>query len=204
MTVRQNIALDLSHLPEELFGHKATLWWGILCLIAIEGMGFALGIGTYLYLRLQEARWPPEGWAPPALLYGTLNLAVIAVSVWPMWRVDVAGQAENRAGVLRWLSVWLALGAISLALRAFEFAHLQIKWDSNAYGSAVWLILGLHSLHLASSFGESAVLAVYSFTHPLDRNHALDLQVNAVYWYFVAISWVVLYSLLYLSPWFLN
>jgi hypothetical protein len=59
-------------------------------------------------------------------------------------------------------------------------------------------------MHLASSFGESAVLALYSFTHPLDRKHAVDLHVNAVYWYFIVISWLVLYSLLYAGPWLLN
>ncbi len=204
MPVRQSVSLDISDLPEELYGHQATLWWGIVCLIAIEGMAFVLAISSYLYLRLQEARWPPEGWAPPSLSYGSATLALMLISLWPMRRVDVEGRALNRPVMLRWLTVWLVVGAIMLVVRALEFAHLNVKWDSNAYGSIVWITLGLHTLHLVSSFGESAVLAVYSFGHPLDRKHAVDLQVNAVYWYFIVISWVVLYVVLYVSPWLLN
>jgi cytochrome c oxidase subunit III len=204
MRVRQRVAVDVAELPAELFGVRATLWWGIVCLIAIEGMGFALVIASALYLRLQEARWPPEGWAAPSLLYGTLNLALIAGSVWAMRRVDVEARAENRRAVLMSLFVWLVLGTAIMMVRALEFGHLHVKWDSNAYGSVVWLALGLHTLHMVSSFGESAVLAVYSSTHPLDRKHALDLQVNAVYWYFIAVSWVVLFGVIYVGPWVLN
>jgi cytochrome c oxidase subunit I+III len=204
MSVRQTIAMDVSGLPAELYGPSASLWWGMICLIAIEAMGFALAIATYLYLRLQEARWPPAGWAPPSLLYGTANLVLLLISTWPMRRVDLEARAQNRRAVLVSLAIWLVLALMMLGIRALEFAHLHVKWDSNAYGSAVWLLLGLHTLHLASSFGESSVLAVYSLTHPLDRSHALDLQINAVYWYFIVGSWALLYWVLYASPWLLN
>lgn len=78
-----------------------------------------------------------------------------------------------------------------------------MKWDSNAYGSIVWSILTLHTLHFVSSMAETGIIAAYVITHPLDPKHALDLHVGAVYWYFVAISVLPVYVFIYLGPYLL-
>jgi cytochrome c oxidase subunit III len=198
--MRQSIVMDVSHLPEVLYGAKSTLWWGILALISIEGMVFALAIASYLYLRLQEAAWPPEGWARPGLLAGTANLALMAISVWPMRRIDVMSRRLDARAVKPLLILWLAIAAGMIVTRFFEYGQLHVKWDSNAYGSIVWGLLALHTLHLFSSFGETVALTAYFFTHELDAKHALDLHVNAVYWYFIVISWAVIYVTVYFGP----
>ena len=58
MSIPPRATLDVSALPEVVFGHKDTTWWGTLGFCALEGMGFALAIGAYLYLVHVNPQWP--------------------------------------------------------------------------------------------------------------------------------------------------
>ena len=87
-----------------------------------------------------------------------------------------------------------------LGIRILEFGTLNCFWDTNAYGSAVWLILGLHTTHLLTDAYDTAVLAVLMFTGPLEGRRYVDVSENALYWYFVVGSWVPIYAIIYLAP----
>src|SRR5690349_14799644 len=90
-------ALDVSALPTIVYGPRATLWWGILGLIAIEGTALAITGVAYLYLRQNFVAWPPEGTPLPALGAATAELAVLVASVIPMAAVDwLARRAQRR------------------------------------------------------------------------------------------------------------
>src|ERR671922_818168 len=83
-------AIDVSGLPEYAFGHRSRLWWGTAGFILIEGTAFVLAVFAYFYLRSKLPAWPP-GVAPPDLLWGTLNTAVLLVSAVPnQWAKDAA------------------------------------------------------------------------------------------------------------------
>jgi cytochrome c oxidase subunit III len=204
MAIRQNVAMEVGHLPSVVYGHKSSLWWGGIGLIAIEGTAFGLAIASYFYLRLREATWPPQGWSPPGMLFGTINLALIVLNAWPMRAIEVEGRRLHTGTVRTLLAAWITLSAFILLLRGFEFQSLHVKWDSNAYGSIVWIIFGLHTLHLLSSFAETVVITCYLSLHPLDPKHALDLEINAVYWYFIVVSWAIIYCVVYLGPYYLK
>lgn len=92
------------------------------------------------------------------------------------------------------------LGVAALVLRAFEFPAFYFRWDSNAYGSAVWFILGMHTLHLAIMTAESIVLAIWIFTREYDIKHRVDIVTLGVYWYWVVGMWLVLYAIVYFTP----
>jgi len=77
---------------------------------------------------------------------------------------------------------------------------MNIRWDSNAYGSIVWFILGLHATHLITDLGDTIVLAVLMFTRHVSGKRYSDVSDNAFYWYFVVASWVPLWALLYGVP----
>jgi heme/copper-type cytochrome/quinol oxidase subunit 3 len=100
--------------------------------------------------------------------------------------------------------VFYAIALVVCAIRVWEFVALQVKWDSNAYGSIVWALLTLHTVHVVTSMAEGLTLTVYVFLRPLDDRHALDLEVTAVYWYFVVASWIPNAILIYLGPHILN
>jgi len=191
--------LDVSGLPEYAFGHRSRLWWGTAGFIAIEGMAFALALFAYFYLRSKLPDWPP-GAAPPDLLWGTLNTLVLLASAVPNQWTKKAAEEHQLGRVRLWLVVCLAFGAVFLIIRGFEFTALNIAWDTNAYGSLVWVIMGLHTVHLLTDWVDTGVLTGLMFTrHARDRRF-VDVSENAFYWYFVVVVWLPLYVVIYWVP----
>ena len=192
-------ALDVTELPSFAFSHRSLMWWGTLGLMAIEGMVFALAIISYFYLRTHADRWPMST-PPPALLWGTLNTIVLVASMLPNHLANRAAERLDRRGVQLWISVCLGAAVLFLVIRAFEFAHLNCRWDTDAYGSIVWLLLGLHTFHLVTDTWDTGVLLTLFFTGPLEGKRYVDVSENALYWYFVVLSWLPIYAVVYLGP----
>lgn len=197
MTARP--ALDVSPLPTFAFGSRSLLWWTTAGLFIIEGMGFALLGATYIYLRWRETHWPP-GVASPELLWGTANLVLLIVSGWPNAMLKRAAQQLDRRGVQLWLMVCLLASIVSVVIRALEFSTLNCWYDTNAYGSIVWFLLGMHTTHIVTDLVETGVLTTIAFVKPLDGSRFVDFSEAADYWYFIIGSWVPIYGLIYLAP----
>jgi heme/copper-type cytochrome/quinol oxidase subunit 3 len=190
---------DVSALPETDFGASTTPFWGTLGFVAIEGAGFALAIGTYLYLFLINPDWPLSA-PPPNHWPASILTIVLLVSLWPNQRADTVARVYDLRRV-RWsLVVMSVVGLVALAIRGYEFANLNVRWDANAYGSILWIILGLHTTHLATDLGDTIVLAALMFTRHATPRRFGDVTDNAFYWYFVVLSWLPLYVLLYWVP----
>jgi cytochrome c oxidase subunit III len=98
------------------------------------------------------------------------------------------------------LVVMTLFGLAPLVVRGFEFAHANVYWDQNAYGSMVWLLLGLHTTHLATDAGDTLVLTALMFTRHGQGKRFSDVSDNAFYWYFVVGAWVPIWFLLYILP----
>jgi len=102
---------------------------------------------------------------------------------------------------VRWLLVLMtAIGFVAIAIRFVEFYMLIPRLDSNAYGSIVWLLLGLHATHLITDVGDSAVLTALMFTKHGRAKRLADVSDNAFYWYFVVGAWLPIYYLVYWFP----
>jgi cytochrome c oxidase subunit 3 len=195
-TARERRVLDVSALPTVVFSHRSLMWWGTLGLMAIEGTVFALTVMTYFYLRSHADNWPLMT-LPPDLLWGTVNTGVMLVSLVPNHFAKQAAERFDLAGVRLWLWVGIAIGVLFLGLRVLEFASLNVRWDTNAYGSVVWMLMGLHTTHLVTDVFDSIVLGVLFFTGPLEGKRYTDVSENAFYWYFVVFSWLPLYLVVY-------
>jgi cytochrome c oxidase subunit III len=196
---QQRPALDLSELPTYGFGPAMTMFWGTLGFIVIESTGFALAIGVYLYLAVSNDQWPASA-APPELLWSTLLTLALLVSMWPNQMAKKNAREENLPKVRLYLVLMSLLGVAPLVLRAFEFTTLNVAWDQNAYGSIVWVILGLHTLHLATDLADTLVLTALMFTRHAHTKRFSDVEDNATYWDFVVLSWLPIYALLYGFP----
>ena len=192
-------ALDVAGLPSFAFSHRSLMWWGTLGLMAIEGTVFALAIMSYFYLRTHADRWPMST-LPPALFWGTLNTVVLIASMLPNHFAKRAAERLDRRGVQMWISVCVAFALLFLVIRGFEFANLNCRWDTDAYGSIVWLLLGLHTFHLFTDTWDTGVLLTLFFTGPLEGKRYVDVSENALYWYFVVLSWLPIYAVVYLGP----
>jgi cytochrome c oxidase subunit III len=195
--------IDVAGLPDHAIGERATLWWGVLLMLVIESTMFAMLLATYLYIRSEADAWPPLGTPPPDQLPGLVTTLVLLLSAVPQWAADRYAwhpSAANDAKA-RWSLVAATVLAFAVLVpRCFELASLHCGWDSHAYGSIVWTIVGMHTFHVTTSAVETAVLTVYLFRRPLDEKHRLDLNVNSLYWYFVTAWWLPAYVLVYFGP----
>lgn len=189
-------ALDVRGLPGIVFGHRSLMWWGTLAMMAIEATAFALTAMAYFYLRSHSQTWPMTA-LPPDLLWGTLNTVVMLVSFVPAHLARQAAEQQRLQPVRRWLVVSVLFGAAFLALRALEFGALNVRWDSNAYGSVVWLLLGLHTVHIITDWIDTIVLTVLFYKGPLDGKRFTDVSENSFYWYYVVLTWLPIYLILY-------
>jgi heme/copper-type cytochrome/quinol oxidase subunit 3 len=191
--------LDVRHLPSFGFGARSLMWWATAGLMLIEGSAFAIAVAIYFYLRDVNASWPLNA-PPPDWRWGTLNTVVLAVSMLPNAFVKRAAQRLDRRASRNWLVVCLAFALVFLIVRGFEFRALNVSWYANAYGSIVWFLLGLHTTHLVTDTIDTAVLTALLYIGPFEGKRFVDVSENAVYWYFVVLSWLPIYAVIYLAP----
>ena len=191
---------DLADLPTHKFGPSSLTWWGIIAFMVIEGGFFMLTFAAYFFLMGHEQGWPPEGRQAPDVLAGTLFTIVIILSEIPNTMIKKAARAGDIPAIRRLILVMTAVGAILLVIRGFEYTTLNERWDTNAYGSILWAIMLIHTVHLATDVYDSLPLAAIVFFKPVDGRKFSDVEDNAAYWYFVAVSWFVLYALIYWVP----
>jgi heme/copper-type cytochrome/quinol oxidase subunit 3 len=195
--MRERIVLDLGKLPLHGMGTRSATWWGTLAFMLIEGTGFALAIAVYLYLMSLATTWPINA-SPPDLLPGTLVTLILLVSLVPNILISRWAAQQDLRKVRIALVVMSILGIAPLIVRIFEFPALRISWDTNAYGSAIWLLLGLHTTHIITDLADTLVLAALMFTrHGQNRRRFGDVQDNAMYWNFVVVAWLPIYGCIY-------
>lgn len=192
--------IDLSQLPGTAFGSRTLLWWGTMGIIAIEATVFAMAIVTYFYLRGQVPDWPPAGTPLPDLTLGAVNTLLLLASLVPNEWVKKAAERLDLRTVRVGLLVCIAFAFAFLVVRAFELAAFGTRWDENAYGSIVWTLLGLHTAHLLTDFIDTIILTAMVFQGEVEPKRYADVSDNAFYWYFVVISWLPIWAVLYLVP----
>jgi heme/copper-type cytochrome/quinol oxidase subunit 3 len=197
--LRKGDALDVANLPSYGFGTRSLMWWGTAFMMIIEGVGFALMVGVYFYLRAMNPVWPDAG-APPDLGWGTLNLVLAAATGVPNAIIDRAANRQDLRRLRVWLVVFSVLLLALLPVRWLEFTALNVQADASAYGSCVWVLLGLHTFNLVTDVGDTLVIAAVMFKKAVDGKRYVDVAENAGYWWFIIGSWIPIYAVVYLAP----
>jgi heme/copper-type cytochrome/quinol oxidase subunit 3 len=191
--------LDVSTLPSYAFGHQGLIWWGTTGYMVIEGSMFVMVLIAYFFLRTRSSEWPPS--APdPDLTWATVNTVLLIVSAIPNHFTKKAAEAFELERVKLLLPSCVLFGVAFIAVRALEFTTLGVSWDTNAYGSIVWIILGLHTTHIVTDVLETAVLTALMYTSHVEPKRFVDVSENALYWIFIVVTWLPVYVTLYLSP----
>jgi len=150
-------------------------------------------------LRELADLWPPED-PPPSLVFGTLNTIILLVSAIPNQWTKKAAEREDLRTVRIGLTICVLFALAFLIVRVFEFPALNTRWDTNAYGSIVFMLLGLHTVHLVTDLIDTVVLTILMFTGPLEGKRYVDVSENAFYWWFVVLTWLPIYFTIYLMP----
>jgi cytochrome c oxidase subunit 3 len=198
--VKENPVSDVSALPTHAFGQRSLTWWGTLSFMSLEGTGFGLAIATYLYLMALAPKWPLNS-PPPDLGQGTWVTLLLVASAPLNKLLDGWARSEDLRKVRIGLVGMSLFGVAPLIVRSFEFGHLNVRWDSDAYGSVVWFLLGLHTTHILTDVADTVVLTALMFTrHGQNGRRFSDVSDNAFYWDFVILSWLPIYLLIYWVP----
>lgn len=199
--MKRRPALDAATLPDQGFSQPTPIWWGNTLVIVIEAAGLAILTATYFYIRHNFDSWPPARTPLPDLPIPTLNVAVLVVSILPMWYAVKLARARDKVRVIGALLVVCAVfGIVAAVLRITEFKSVHTRWNTNAYGAIVWSILAVHFGHIIAATFETLSIAVIMFAGPVEEKSYVVVVANAVYWDFVALSWVAFYALVFLSP----
>lgn len=197
--VGRTVVGDLSDYPTAGFRSHGLWYWAALGFMMIEGAGFALACAAYIYLMTKAEQWPLYGRAPD-LQWGTAMTVLLFASLAPNAVMSRAARRRDLKATRKWATVVAALNALAIVIRAFEFPHLNARWDHDAYGSIVWALMLLHTTHLLTDFVDTAFLTVFLFTHDVDTERFSDVDDDAGYWAFVVMAWLPIYALIYWAP----
>lgn len=194
------IVSNVTELPNTVYGHRSLTWWGTLGFIVIEGSTLFICAVSYFYLRRNFESWPPPHLPRPGLTFATVQVALMVLSNIPMRWVDRAARRVDLRSVQIGMVVCTTLAIVMCVLRGFEFRDLNLRWDSSAYGSVAWATVFAHATLLLLETLECAVFTLLLFSPNLEQRDLAGASDNAAYWYFLTLSWVPLYAIVYLYP----
>jgi cytochrome c oxidase subunit III len=200
---RGRATLDVARLPTVVFGFKTLMTWGVLAFMVIEGWTLALVVMSYFYLRQSTTHWPPLRTPHPSLVIPTINLVVMLVSLAAAWWTAKRAEKLDRGGVTTGLIASSIFGIVILVLRWFEFWSINTRWDTTAYGSAAWLLVGFHATLILMDVGDTIGLNVMFLKRELPAHFYPDTTDNSMYWFFTVLAWIPIYIIVYVGPYFL-
>jgi heme/copper-type cytochrome/quinol oxidase subunit 3 len=182
--------------------------FGMLTFLASEAMLFAGLISAYLILWISRGSLFRPDWASawPVTLTGMNTVILVGSSFTLLW---------GEKNVVKGLSASLPLlittvmGATFVGIQAFEWTNLKEHenlWFNTAgtYSSTFFTLTGFHGLHVAIGVLLLFSSLVYSLRGRFTPHDHSFLECASLYWHFVDIVWVFLFSILYVLPLFLH
>jgi cytochrome c oxidase subunit I+III len=190
-------------LPVVTKGHRSTAWWGMVGLVAVLAVVYAALIYSYFYIRLFSPEWPqnglpkPDPWGLPAVAFGALALSAV---------FQFGAQAAFRAGLAVWAvgasAAAFVLGALFVGMLLYLVGTLPFPATVNAYASVFWVTALYLAATVITALAIQLALLFRLPWHHADREGftGLQLQITALYWYFAVTAGLVVFVVLYLSP----
>jgi len=191
---------DVSGLPTVVFGSRSLMWWATLGFMVVEGWTLALLVASYLYFRQNYTSWPPLRTPYPSLLIPSINLAINLLSLVPAYFAQRAAKRLDTGALKRWLVPLSVLVVAIVVIRWWELWALNTRWDTNAYGSAAWTIVGFHTTLLLLDAADTLGLTLFYFVRPMPVSVFSDASDNSFYWYFTVGIWIPVYLIVYVGP----
>ena len=178
--------------------HPDVRVWGLLVFLASESLMFGGLFATYLIFRSMAEVWPPEG-TEVELLLPTINTIVLVSSSFVIHMGDTAIKKNNVNGLRLWYAVTALMGIVFLGGQVYEYLTLGYGLTTNTFANCFYLMTGFHGLHVF--VGVLLILGVLWRSrregHYSDHKHT-GVEMAEIYWHFVDIIWLVLFTLLYL------
>lgn len=181
-----------SSLPD----HKLLMW----IFLASDCMFFGSLIGTYLVYKGRSITGP----YPLDLFDIPLTTVSTFVLLMSSFLMVIALHALRQDDVPRfrlWTFGVAFFGAIFLGFQVYEFSHFVhegLTVGQNLFGSSFYVLTGTHGVHVAVGIIWLLAILISSYVRPMRAKDASYLEVAGLYWHFVDIVWIVIFTLVYL------
>src|SRR5213075_1029465 len=103
-----------------------------------------------------------------------INLALMLITIVPAWWVLRSARAHDRNGVLLGAAAQGLLGVVIMILRYYECQALNVRWDTNAYGSVAWAVLVGHAVVMVTDVLDTLGLALMFAIEEPEEKHFVD------------------------------
>jgi cytochrome c oxidase subunit 3 len=184
---------------------------GMILFICSEIMFFAGLFAAYFSVRANAPHWPP---IPPEVspeLAEKINLhaepwfaAVLTIilvtssftcqlGVWAIRRGD-------HKGLVRAIGVTLVLGITFLLGQAFDYSQLGFGLADGTFGTTFYTLTGFHGAHVFAGAIMLSVVLYRSMGGQFSARHHDAVEATSLYWHFVDVVWIALFSILYIIP----
>ncbi len=184
------------HTSTGLDSRKIGMW----TFIGSECLLFGSLISTYLVYHGKSVAGPTTR--------EILNIPLTSISTFVLLMSSLA-MVLALAAVTRsdtfWTRLWLAttalLGLVFLGFQVYEFTafvHEGLTLQVNLFGSTFFVLTGTHGAHVAVGVLWLVSLLVRSFLGKLGAEKALNVELAGLYWHFVDVVWIVIFTVVYL------
>jgi cytochrome c oxidase subunit 3 len=198
---------------------KIAIW----AFIGSECMLFASLISTYLIYKGRSVvgPFPHEAWTDPSTGHAfkpILNIPVTSFSTFVLLMSSLAmvlalAAVENRdvpkktagdrilGNSKLWLFMTALLGSTFLSCQAYEFTsfvHEGLTIKTNLFGSTFFTLTGFHGAHVTAGVLWLITLLAIDFKRGLGPEDHLNVDIAALYWHFVDVVWIAIFTLVYL------
>jgi heme/copper-type cytochrome/quinol oxidase subunit 3 len=194
--------IDAHHEEHESTGienRKLGMW----VFLSSEFLFFGALISNYLLYSNRggfEGVYPAEIYDIP---FTSVSSFVLLMSSLTMVLAHNALSRNDQHGARTWLFATAALGSIFLGGQVFEFYEFisvsDMTLSTNPAASAFYLLTGFHGTHVA--IGVIMLLSLWGISrrqNGLSEKHGLNLELVGLYWHFVDIIWIVIFTVVYL------
>jgi len=180
-------------------------WWGMMFFLASEALVFANFIAVYLYLEIQNLP-KTGGWRLDGVLIPLIFTAVLISSSGTVHLAGMAIRKGNMRAYSAWLALTVVLGAIFLGGQVMEYMTLieeHFTLSSSIFGSSFFTLTGFHGAHVTIGVIFLLVALIRSLRGDFTKNNHFTATAAELYWHFVDVVWIFVFTLIYLVPFFL-
>jgi cytochrome c oxidase subunit 3 len=171
---------------------------GMVLFVASEAMFFAALFGAYFTIYAGATKWPPAGIETNIGVPSVLTAILVSSSF-----TLQAGVSAVRRGRLdrlkRWLELTLILGIAFLALQAYDYSQLNFGIRGGVFPSLFYVMTGLHMAHVIGGVVLLGMVYVQTRAGQLSMARHEPVESAAIYWHFVDMVWIGLFSVFYLA-----
>jgi cytochrome c oxidase subunit III len=170
----------------------------MLLFIISEVMLFGAFFTAYFFLRVvANDDWPAAGTELPVLIAG-INTSILLSSSLTMHWALVASKSGNRFGMKAGLFTTFMLGLTFLTIQINEYVHIGFSPADNAQGSIFYGLTGLHGAHVFVGLTLLLFATIRAFRGHFTPSEHRGVEVPGIYWHFVDVMWIVVYSTVYI------